>query len=207
LRILRAAGARQITCVGPNYRDPLLNRVPNYRTNRLLFGKFASALIGPGEPIVLPRVARRADRADARADRTPARSSPPPSRPRSCGQTATLSPAAAASAGSDSGWRVELELLRCRRRQASAARSPPTMGPRSGDCSPKCRDLRTRRPTGLDAATLSNARASVKYQRSRFSVQGCHRGARHPASTDREQLATCSPPDRVGCAREHDRPG
>jgi len=52
---------RKIICIGLNYRDHAAETgqaIPEYPT---VFSKYANAVIGPGEPIVLPRVSQRVD--------------------------------------------------------------------------------------------------------------------------------------------------
>ena len=44
----------KVICVGPNYHDHALEQGADLPEEPLLFGKFASALIGPGDAIVLP---------------------------------------------------------------------------------------------------------------------------------------------------------
>ena len=44
----------KIVCVGLNYRDHALEQGSEPSAEPLLFGKFANALSGPGDPIVLP---------------------------------------------------------------------------------------------------------------------------------------------------------
>jgi 2-keto-4-pentenoate hydratase/2-oxohepta-3-ene-1,7-dioic acid hydratase in catechol pathway len=51
----------KIVCLGLNYRDHALETGKAIPAEPVLFSKFASALVGPGEPIVLPRVSRRVD--------------------------------------------------------------------------------------------------------------------------------------------------
>ena len=51
----------KIICIGLNYRDHAQETnqpIPEYPT---VFSKYASSVIGPGEPIVLPRVSHRVD--------------------------------------------------------------------------------------------------------------------------------------------------
>src|SRR5947209_881296 len=52
---------RKILCIGLNYRDHAIEGGKAIPAEPVLFGKFHSALIGPGEPIVLPRVSRKVD--------------------------------------------------------------------------------------------------------------------------------------------------
>ena len=48
------AASPKIICIGLNYHDHALEQGAELPTEPLLFGKFASALIGPDEAIVLP---------------------------------------------------------------------------------------------------------------------------------------------------------
>jgi 2-keto-4-pentenoate hydratase/2-oxohepta-3-ene-1,7-dioic acid hydratase in catechol pathway len=48
------ARPEKVICVGLNYHDHALEQGAELPSEPLLFGKFASALIGPGDPIVLP---------------------------------------------------------------------------------------------------------------------------------------------------------
>ena len=48
------AQPRKIVCVGLNYHDHAVEQGVDLPTEPLLFGKFANALVDPGEPIVLP---------------------------------------------------------------------------------------------------------------------------------------------------------
>ncbi len=51
----------KIVCVGLNYRDHATEQGVDLPVEPLLFGKFANALCGPGDPIVLPRGAGHVD--------------------------------------------------------------------------------------------------------------------------------------------------
>jgi 5-carboxymethyl-2-hydroxymuconate isomerase len=51
----------KIICVGRNYAEHAAELGDDAPTEPLLFGKFANTLIGPGEPIVLPREATHVD--------------------------------------------------------------------------------------------------------------------------------------------------
>jgi 2,4-didehydro-3-deoxy-L-rhamnonate hydrolase len=51
----------KIVCVGLNYRDHALESGLELPTRPLLFAKWQSSLIGPGEPIVLPAVSSEID--------------------------------------------------------------------------------------------------------------------------------------------------
>jgi 2-keto-4-pentenoate hydratase/2-oxohepta-3-ene-1,7-dioic acid hydratase in catechol pathway len=55
----------KIVCVGLNYRDHAAEQGTELPAEPLLFAKFASALCGPGEPIVLPA---RSSHVDAEAE-------------------------------------------------------------------------------------------------------------------------------------------
>jgi 2-keto-4-pentenoate hydratase/2-oxohepta-3-ene-1,7-dioic acid hydratase in catechol pathway len=52
---------RKIVCVGLNYRDHAEEHGTPAPVEPLLFGKFANALLDPGEPIVLPRESTHTD--------------------------------------------------------------------------------------------------------------------------------------------------
>jgi 2,4-didehydro-3-deoxy-L-rhamnonate hydrolase len=52
---------QKIVCVGLNYRDHAEEQGTELPGAPLLFAKWPNALIGPGEPIVIPRVSRRVD--------------------------------------------------------------------------------------------------------------------------------------------------
>ena len=65
-----AAGARlhapvydphKILCIGLNYRDHAIEGGKAIPVEPVVFGKFHGALIGPGQPIVLPRVSQKVD--------------------------------------------------------------------------------------------------------------------------------------------------
>jgi 2,4-didehydro-3-deoxy-L-rhamnonate hydrolase len=51
----------KIVCVGLNYRDHAEEQGAELPERPLLFAKFPTALIGPGEPIVIPPVVRECD--------------------------------------------------------------------------------------------------------------------------------------------------
>ena len=51
----------KIICVGLNYRDHAEEQNTELPSAPLLFAKWPNALIGPGEPIVIPRVSTRVD--------------------------------------------------------------------------------------------------------------------------------------------------
>jgi 2-keto-4-pentenoate hydratase/2-oxohepta-3-ene-1,7-dioic acid hydratase in catechol pathway len=51
----------KIVCVGLNYRDHAEEQGAELPDRPLLFAKFPTALIGPGEPIVIPPVVRECD--------------------------------------------------------------------------------------------------------------------------------------------------
>ncbi len=51
----------KIVCVGLNYRDHAEEQGTELPGAPLLFAKWPNALIGPGEPIVIPRVSQRVD--------------------------------------------------------------------------------------------------------------------------------------------------
>ena len=59
--LLDLAAPRKIVCVGLNYFDHATESSMNVPTEPLLFAKFANCLIGPDEPIVLPRVSEHVD--------------------------------------------------------------------------------------------------------------------------------------------------
>src|SRR5215212_9514619 len=52
---------QKIVCVGLNYRDHAEEQGADLPTAPLLFAKWPNTLIGPGDPIVLPRASRRVD--------------------------------------------------------------------------------------------------------------------------------------------------
>ena len=52
---------KKIVCVGLNYRDHAGEQGVELPTRPLLFAKWPSALVGPGEPIVLPDISRQVD--------------------------------------------------------------------------------------------------------------------------------------------------
>ena len=52
---------RKIICVGLNYRDHAAEQGADLPAEPLLFAKFANALRGPGDPIVIPKEARHVD--------------------------------------------------------------------------------------------------------------------------------------------------
>jgi 2-keto-4-pentenoate hydratase/2-oxohepta-3-ene-1,7-dioic acid hydratase in catechol pathway len=51
----------KIICLGLNYRDHALETGKAIPTEPVLFSKYATTLIGPADPIVLPRVSNRVD--------------------------------------------------------------------------------------------------------------------------------------------------
>ena len=51
----------KIVCVGLNYRDHAEEQGAELPKAPLLFAKFPTALIGPGEPIVIPPTVQQAD--------------------------------------------------------------------------------------------------------------------------------------------------
>ncbi|MFM8272976.1 MAG: fumarylacetoacetate hydrolase family protein, partial [Gemmata sp.] len=51
----------KILCIGLNYRDHAIEGGKAIPTEPVVFGKFANTLIGPGDPIVLPKVAQKVD--------------------------------------------------------------------------------------------------------------------------------------------------
>jgi 2-keto-4-pentenoate hydratase/2-oxohepta-3-ene-1,7-dioic acid hydratase in catechol pathway len=51
----------KIVCVGLNYRDHAEEQGTDLPTAPLLFAKWPNALIGPGEPIVVPRASKQVD--------------------------------------------------------------------------------------------------------------------------------------------------
>ncbi len=51
----------KIVCVGLNYRDHAEEQGTELPSAPLLFAKWPNALIGPGEPIVIPRVSEKVD--------------------------------------------------------------------------------------------------------------------------------------------------
>ncbi|CAN5435685.1 hypothetical protein BH11PLA2_BH11PLA2_25600 [soil metagenome] len=52
---------RKILCIGLNYRDHAIEGGKAIPTEPVLFTKFATTIIGPGENIVLPKVAHKVD--------------------------------------------------------------------------------------------------------------------------------------------------
>jgi 2-keto-4-pentenoate hydratase/2-oxohepta-3-ene-1,7-dioic acid hydratase in catechol pathway len=52
---------RKILCIGLNYRDHAIEGGKAIPTEPVLFSKFPTALVGPGDPIVLPKVAQKVD--------------------------------------------------------------------------------------------------------------------------------------------------
>ncbi|MFA5028972.1 MAG: fumarylacetoacetate hydrolase family protein [Candidatus Methylomirabilota bacterium] len=52
---------RKLICLGLNYRDHAEEAKFEIPTRPVLFSKFATAIIGPGEPILLPSVSREVD--------------------------------------------------------------------------------------------------------------------------------------------------
>jgi 2-keto-4-pentenoate hydratase/2-oxohepta-3-ene-1,7-dioic acid hydratase in catechol pathway len=54
-------GPRKIVCLGLNYRDHAAESGAQIPKEPILFSKYATALIGHGEPIVLPRVSQEVD--------------------------------------------------------------------------------------------------------------------------------------------------
>ena len=53
--------AGKVICVGLNYRDHAEEQGVELPTRPLLFSKWPNALIGPGDPIVLPSITRQVD--------------------------------------------------------------------------------------------------------------------------------------------------
>ncbi|MFO0850799.1 MAG: fumarylacetoacetate hydrolase family protein [Gemmataceae bacterium] len=51
----------KVLCIGLNYRDHALEGGKAIPAEPVLFGKFPNALIGPGDPIKLPKVAQKVD--------------------------------------------------------------------------------------------------------------------------------------------------
>jgi 2-keto-4-pentenoate hydratase/2-oxohepta-3-ene-1,7-dioic acid hydratase in catechol pathway len=51
----------KIVCVGLNYRDHAEEQGTDLPSAPLLFAKWPNALIGPGEPILIPRVSKKVD--------------------------------------------------------------------------------------------------------------------------------------------------
>jgi 2-keto-4-pentenoate hydratase/2-oxohepta-3-ene-1,7-dioic acid hydratase in catechol pathway len=51
----------KVLCIGLNYRDHARETNATIPTEPIVFSKFATAVIGPGTPIVLPRVAHKVD--------------------------------------------------------------------------------------------------------------------------------------------------
>ena len=51
----------KVICVGLNYRDHAEEQGVELPTRPLLFSKWPNALIGPGDPIVLPSITRQVD--------------------------------------------------------------------------------------------------------------------------------------------------
>ncbi len=52
---------RKIVCIGLNYRDHAIEGGKAIPTEPVLFSKFPTALVGPGDDIVLPKVAHKVD--------------------------------------------------------------------------------------------------------------------------------------------------
>jgi 2-keto-4-pentenoate hydratase/2-oxohepta-3-ene-1,7-dioic acid hydratase in catechol pathway len=52
---------QKIVCVGLNYRDHAEEQGTDLPTAPLLFAKWPNALIGPGEPIVIPQASKKVD--------------------------------------------------------------------------------------------------------------------------------------------------
>jgi 2-keto-4-pentenoate hydratase/2-oxohepta-3-ene-1,7-dioic acid hydratase in catechol pathway len=52
---------RKIVCIGLNYRDHAIEGGKAIPTEPVLFSKFPTALVGPGDAIVLPKVAHKVD--------------------------------------------------------------------------------------------------------------------------------------------------
>jgi 2-keto-4-pentenoate hydratase/2-oxohepta-3-ene-1,7-dioic acid hydratase in catechol pathway len=55
------ADPRKILCIGLNYRDHAIEGGKAIPTEPVLFSKFPTTIIGPGDPIVLPKVAQKVD--------------------------------------------------------------------------------------------------------------------------------------------------
>src|SRR5262249_32426715 len=51
----------KVLCIGLNYRDHAIEGGKAIPAEPVLFGKFANALIGAGDPIVLPKVSQKVD--------------------------------------------------------------------------------------------------------------------------------------------------
>ena len=51
----------KIVCVGLNYKDHAEEQGAELPAAPLLFAKFTTALIGPGDPIVIPSIVTRCD--------------------------------------------------------------------------------------------------------------------------------------------------
>src|SRR5262249_27525331 len=51
----------KIVCVGLNYRDHAAEQGVELPTEPLLFAKWPSAVIGPSDPILIPRIVEKAD--------------------------------------------------------------------------------------------------------------------------------------------------
>jgi 2-keto-4-pentenoate hydratase/2-oxohepta-3-ene-1,7-dioic acid hydratase in catechol pathway len=51
----------KIVCVGLNYRDHAEEQGAELPAAPLLFAKFTTSLIGPGDPIVIPAIVRKFD--------------------------------------------------------------------------------------------------------------------------------------------------
>jgi 2-keto-4-pentenoate hydratase/2-oxohepta-3-ene-1,7-dioic acid hydratase in catechol pathway len=51
----------KILCVGLNYRDHAIEGGKEIPTEPVIFGKFANTLIGPGDPIKIPKAAKQVD--------------------------------------------------------------------------------------------------------------------------------------------------
>ena len=52
---------QKIICVGPNYRDHAEGSGMSPPERPILFAKWPTALIGPGEPIVIPKITTQVD--------------------------------------------------------------------------------------------------------------------------------------------------
>lgn len=52
---------RKIVCIGLNYRDHAIEGGKAIPTEPVMFSKFPTALVGPGDDIVLPKVAQKVD--------------------------------------------------------------------------------------------------------------------------------------------------
>jgi 2-keto-4-pentenoate hydratase/2-oxohepta-3-ene-1,7-dioic acid hydratase in catechol pathway len=60
-RVLPISRPGKIVCVGLNYRDQAEEQGVDLPLRPLLFAKWPNALMGPGEPIALPRISRQVD--------------------------------------------------------------------------------------------------------------------------------------------------